>query len=365
MKKSAKPTNEVAHHRLLHQQIHHARGESVGDIVASLGAMQAQDYPGALWAIGLRRPGVTEAAVEKAIAERQIVRTWPMRGTLHFVAPADIRWLLKLLTPRIVAGAAERRKRLELDDATFAKCEKAFVKALQGGKQLTRDEMQQVAERAGVRVDAQRSYHIFWRLAQEGVLCFAARQGKQQTFALLEEWVPKARPLEREAALAELARRYFTSHGPAQLRDFVWWSGLRVIEARTALELASAKLAKVTLEGETYWRSPEQHTAPHPPATAYLLPGFDEYLLGYKDRSAVLDKAHAEKIVPGSNGMFLASVVLHGRVAGTWKKTPKKNVTVITVNPFAGLKKAEKEAIAVAAEQYGRFMNQPVETAFA
>jgi len=210
----------IALHRLQNQQIAEHRFERPDQVVAWLGALQAQDFPGAKWSIGLRLPEATEAEIEQAIAGRTIVRTWPMRGTLHFVASADIHWMRALLTPRVIAGSAARQQNLELDAAVFARCEKHFLKALRGGKQLTREAMLALLEKAGITITDYRGYHILWRLSQEGLLCFGPHEGKQPTFVLLDEWCPATKPWEREKSLAELAKRYFTSHGPATMLDF-------------------------------------------------------------------------------------------------------------------------------------------------
>ncbi|MDB6017259.1 MAG: hypothetical protein JWR19_1748 [Pedosphaera sp.] len=353
-------TNDIAGQRLVKQQIAGAVHRTPGRVVASLGAMQAQDHPGALWSIGLRLAGATEADVQQAVAERSIVRTWPMRGTLHIVAAADVRWMLELLTPRIIAGSASRVKDLELNDAIFARCGKLFVKALQGGKQLTCDEMHAVLERARISTASQRGYHILWRLAQERVICFGAHEGKQATFALLDEWVPQAKSLEREQALAELALRYFTSHGPATVPDYIGWSGLKAAEARAGLAAVSSQLVKETIEGKVYWMSPERTVGREIASTIYLLPGFDEFMLGYKDRSAALDGRHAQKIIPGNNGMFMPTIVKGGRVVGTWKRAFKKNAVVVTPSFFTAARPVEMKALAVAAERYGKFLGMAV-----
>ena len=196
--------NEIARLRLLNQQIMPSKCKQPNDVVRTLGAIQAQDYSGALWAIGLRLPGSTQTTIEQAIANRTIVRTWPMRGTLHFVAAADVRWMLELLTPRILSGAARRDQQLGLDEAVYARCRKLFVGALQGGRQLTRDAIYQVLEREKISTDGQRGYHILWRLGQEGVICFGAHEGKQPTFALLDEWVTQCRLARREPISKQL-----------------------------------------------------------------------------------------------------------------------------------------------------------------
>jgi hypothetical protein len=352
-------TLDIAHHRLYNQQISHTKCTTPAEVVAWLGAVQAQDYPGAKWSIALRLPNGTDRDIEQAIADKTIIRTWPMRGTLHFVAAADIRWMLALLTPRIIAGSTLRHQRLELDEAIFARCKELFTKVLQGGKQLTRDEMYAVLEQNTISTAGQRGYHILWRSAQEGLICFSALRDKQQTFALLDEWVPNAQNMERDQALAELAKRYFTSRGPATVQDFAWWSGLKISDARVGLEMVKSQLVQETIAGQTYWM-PNISISQSSSTTVHLLPGFDEYVLGYKDRSAVLDPMHAAKICPGNNGMFMPTIVINGRIVGIWKRTLKKHTVVMTPSPFTALTATENHAFSTAAGHYGTFLDLPV-----
>ena len=223
--------------RLVNQQIAAQQFKTPGEIVKWLGAVQAQDYLGALWAVGCRLRNAKEKDIEKAIADKNIVRTWPMRGTLHFVAPEDAKWMLQLLTPRVIARAAGEYKRSGLDKKVFDKSRKVLIKALQDGKQLERGDMYRVLEEAKVDTSNTRGLHILGLLAQEGIICFGPRKGKQQSFVLLDEWIPDSKLLKGDEALAELTKRYFTGHGPASIQDFVWWSGLTVIEAKKGLEL--------------------------------------------------------------------------------------------------------------------------------
>ncbi len=349
-------SDQLTQLRLLNQQIAFNTCRKPAEVVRHLGAMQAQDYPGALWSIGLRLPNGTQAEVEHAIAERHIVRTWPMRGTLHFVAAEDVHWMLKHLTSRIVAGAARRQEQLELDRATFKRSEKVWVKALAGGRLLSRSDMLRVLGEAGIPVDPHRGYHLLWRLAQEGVLCFGPRQSKEPTFTLLDEWITAPRMLERDEALGELARRYFASHGPAGVRDFAWWAGLTAADAKTGIALASVHLAKETIDGKEYWAGPTAPCAAAKPAPGFLLPGFDKYMLGYQDRSAALPPLFAQKIVPGGNGIFLPTLISKGQVVGTWKRATTKKGVVLTPVPFGALGKAQLQAFAKAASRYGHFL---------
>ncbi|HEU5071022.1 MAG TPA: winged helix DNA-binding domain-containing protein [Verrucomicrobiae bacterium] len=345
--------------RLANLGIAAANGATPAQVVSRLGAMQAQDYPGALWSIGLRTANATEADVEHAIRERQIVRTWPMRGTLHFVAAPDVRWMLALLTPRILANARRRAVRLELDAKTLARCEKLVVQALAGGRIMPRELLLARLEQAKISTAGSRGYHILWRLAQQGVICFGPREAKQHTFVLLDEWLPAAKPVEREVGLAELARRYVTSHGPATLADFAGWAGLRAADARDGVDGAASALERVAMNNKVYWLP--RRTAPATPAVAqgHLLPGFDEFVLGYKDREAVLEARHAAKIIPGNNGMFMPTIAVAGRIAGTWQRTLKKSVT-IQLMPFQRLTRAHRLALTPAVERYARFLGMPV-----
>jgi hypothetical protein len=352
-------TWDIAHTRLYNQHLAGTRFEKPEEAVAWLGALQAQDYPGALWTIGLRMQNATAAAIERAIADKKIVRTWPMRGTLHFVAPADVRWMLKLLTPRVIANSARRYAQLALYDTIFASSQELFAKALhalRGDHQLTRPQMMSVLEQAGIATANQRGYHILGWLAQTGLICFGPMQGKQPTFVLLDEWVPAGKNFTRDESLAELTIRYFTGHGPATLQDFMWWSGLVASDARAGLAMVKAQLAHEEVAGQTYWMAQTMPTRQNQRPDTYLLPGFDEYLLGYTDRRAVLDPIYSQQIQPGKNGIFSPTVVIEGRVAGTWKRTVKKSGVTITATPFTAFSAAQKQAIAVAAERYGRFV---------
>ena len=329
--------------------------------MAALGAVQAQDYLGALWAIGLRSPGATETEVEQAIADRSFVRTWPLRGTLHFVPAPDVRWMLALLSPRMIAGSARRSRQLGLDEATFARSAEACARALAGGRQLTRGEIHGVLEDAGIPTAGQRGYHILWRLGQNGLICFGPRLGRQQTFVLLDEWVPGLRSLERDEALATLTIRYFTGHGPATLRDYVWWSGLSAVDARAGLALASGRLAQVTVEGTVYWTAEAAAGATAPPERVQLLPAFDEYLVGYRDRECLLDPSYAGRVVPGSGGMLVPTLLVDGRVAGTWKRTLTRRAVLVVGRPFAAFGTEETRNFAGAVERYARFLGLAAE----
>ncbi len=360
---SLKMTNAaIAPRCLYNQRITGPKFARPGEVVRWLGAIQAQDYAQALWAIGLRTQQPTVTDIEQAIAERTIIRTWPMRGTIHFVPPEDAKWMLKLSASRMIARDGRRLEQLGLDEAIIERCKALFSEALKGGKRLSRSSMMALLEDAGISTKNQRGYHILWHTAQTGLICLGPMQDKEQTFVLLDEWVPNARELSREEALAELAGRYFASHGPATVHDFAWWAGLTVTEAKAGLEAANPRLIAEKINGKDHWMTEQTLNYAHDDSRVYLLPGFDEYLLGYKDRSAVLAVEHAPRIVPGSNGVFLPTIVVAGQVVGTWKRRLKKNAVDVTLIPFTQLGDAEGSVIE-AARCYGAFLGLPLSSA--
>ena len=345
----------LARRRLYAQHIIASRCRTPGEVVAALGAVQAQDYAAGKWAVGLRLPDAVDADIEQAIADRAIVRTWPMRGTLHFVAAADVRWLLALLAPRVIAATAGRHRQLELTSDDLTRGRNALVAALHGGRRLTRDGMYRALEAAGIATTGQRGIHILGHLARQGVLCFGPHEGRQPTFGRLDEWLPPSPPLDRDAALAALARRYFTGHGPATLHDLVRWAGLTTADARAGLAAVQADLTQVTLDGQVYWQAPTTLDLGDFVEVVRLLPAYDEFLLGYGDRSASLDPGHAQAVAPGANGVFRPILVVDGRVVGTWSRTVKRNSVTVTPQPFPG-HAVDPAAFAAAAGRYARFL---------
>ncbi len=342
--------------RLLNQQIASPQFSEPAAVVAALGAVQAQDYPAALWAIGLRLSEATRANVEDGVASGAIIRTWPLRGTLHFVAAADVRWMLRLCGPRAMAGIAGRLRRLEIDDEVLARSRKLVPRALQGGRHLPRAEVYRLLEEAGISTAGQRGVHIVVSLALEGLICIGPREGNQHTLALLDEWAPASRDLTREEALAELTLRYFRGHGPATAADFAWWSGLTVADVRAGLGLAGSELVKETIDGREYWLAAGRPAGRDPKAAAYLLPAFDEYLVAYRSRDGVLSPEHVRRVNNGG-GILRPSLVSDGQVVGTWKHVPASGA-ILTITPFGALSERQQLDLREAAERYGRFLGK-------
>lgn len=327
--------------------------------VAWLGAVQAQDFAHARHAVGIRCAGVNEADVFRAIAERTIIRTWAMRGTLHLIAAADVRWLVSLVAPFVMARAGSMTRQLGLDGATLARSNAIIQHTLAGNRQLTRQALLTALEKEGFSATGQYGSHLLYHAALTGLICLGEPQGKQDTYTLLDEWLPPTPPLTQEEALAELARRYFQSHGPATVSDFVSWAGLPVGKAREGIVGAMLSLLEETIEGKVYLRPRTQPPVSHPAPTVYLLPGFDEYFLGYKDRSLVLDPQYNERVMT-FNGIFRPTIVIDGQVVGTWQRAVKKKEVIVTLAPFRPLAEGEYEAVHAAAGQYSSFLNLPI-----
>lgn len=297
--------------RRVHHQLLGAPARDVLTAVRHLGAVQAQDYPGALWAIG-QRSGATHAEVEAAIARREIVRTWPMRGTLHFVPAEDARWMLALDAERRMKVAAGRHRELGLTEADFAKASRIVGRVFGKEPIVARRELLARIAAGGVSVEGQRGAHLLVWLSLNAEICCGPHRGKTPTFVQFDEWLANAKSRARDESLSLLALRYFTSHGPATLADFAWWSGRTMAEARRALDAVTSRLAR---DGD-HWGPPATRNAS---SRIHLLAGFDEMLLGYRDRSATLAAKDIRVIAPG-NGLFRPTVIDRGRVVGTWSR---------------------------------------------
>jgi hypothetical protein len=346
--------SEIVSRRLAAQWVSNGEERDPAAVVSWLCAMQAQDYLGALWAIGLRARGAGEADVEQAIRDRRIVRTWPMRGTLHFVAAEDARWMTELLAPRRVSAAKGRLGGLGIDRTVLARARKVLAQHLEGGRMLTRPAAFQALERGKVSTSGQRGIHIFWCLAQECFLCFGPREGKQHTVVLFEEWLQGARGLAREEALGELASRYFRGHGPATLRDLARWGGLPLADARLAVTLADRRIESEKLGGETHWFVEAPKSEAEPDGGTHAMPAFDELLVGYEDRSAHLDAAGEKRVITG--GLFKPFVMQRGRVLGIWSRRFERKTVVCEMQPFGALPRASVAAATRAFERYASFV---------
>jgi hypothetical protein len=341
---------ELRRRRLARQHLTGRGLASPAEVVRWLGAVQAQDYRGALWGIAQRTRGASEADVERAIAERVLVRSWPMRGTLHLVAGEDLRWMLRYLAARTRRGMQGRLRQMGLEDDHFDRAGEILSRALAGGGQLTRAEIYQALAGGGLSTDGQRGIHIICTLAVEGLICLGPHRGKQATFVLLDEWLPPTRVPAREEALTGLARRYLQSHGPATAADFAWWAGLGLGDARAAI-------ARAGLAGQGGWAGAGRARPGRAVASVHLLPPYDEYTVAYKDRSAIAQPSVADAV---RGGVFAPVVVVDGKVVGIWRRRPTRRALEISVELMLPVAAAHQRALAAAAERLGRFVGLPV-----
>jgi hypothetical protein len=359
--------------RLSNQRLATTTFKKAEEVVAWLGAVQSQDYSGAKWALGLRAAGLTDAAVDLACDEGRILRTHVLRPTWHFVVPADIRWMLALTAPRVHGFSGSYYRKHELEAKVFGRCHKAIAKALAGGKHLTRAELQTALRKAGIESDNLRLGLIVMHAELSALICSGPRRGKQFTYALLDERVPSTPTRSRDASLAELAKRYLTSHGPATVRDYSWWSGLSMRDAKVAFELIAAELEQRVLDGVTHWslasqpaprdpRKPRKRAGP----VAWLLPNFDEYFIAYKDREIVLRQGLPTPSAATGRGRvdprpeFAHLLTIDGCLAGTWKRTFTPRTAGVELRTLRPLTKPERDSVDEAVARYEEFLKLPV-----
>jgi hypothetical protein len=338
--------------------------ETPEEVVGWLGAVQSQDYGPAKWSVGQRvrdGSGVTDAALDRAFAEGKFLRTHVLRPTWHFVLPEDIRWLLEATGRRVHALNAFMNRQLELDAATLTRSTTLMADALQGGNQMTRKELDAVLERAGIVSSGQRSSYIMMTAELNGVICSGAMKGKQHTYALLAERAPNARRLTPDEALGELTRRYFTSHGPATVKDFQAWSSLTITAIKQGLEMAGSELAHEVIDGVEFWfasSEPSMVTRAKSP-TVDLVQGYDEYVNGYGETKYLLDASGVLRSTPQDRSIFVLSVLLDGQVAGHWRRTIKKGSVSIQVALYRPFDKDQTAALHAAADKHGEFLGLP------
>jgi hypothetical protein len=351
---------DISNIRLINQQINAQKLKSVKDVINWMGAIQAQDFSMSKWAIGIRLPIATEKAIETAIDNGEILRTHLLRPTLHFVSADDIYWILKLTAPGIKASLKSRYKELELSESLFMKCTAIIEDELKGAIHLTREELTAILDKAKISTGGQRAYHILVRAELDGIICSGIVRSGKQTYALLNERVPKTKDLHKDEALEKISRKYFLSRGPATLQDFKWWSGLSMTEARNAFEMIKSDLVSEKAGSETYWAQSCLYVPENKEYSAHLLPAFDEFLISYKDRRASLPLINFKKAV-SENGIFRPVIVINGQVMGLWKRTIKKEKVIIETDLFDPDNDSIKNQIEEGIEKFGQFLEKQTE----
>jgi len=351
---------DVLQRRLRNQRLLDPDFDRPEEAVAWLGAVQSQDYPGAKWALAQRVSGVSEADIDAAFDAGRILRTHAMRPTWHFVMPADIRWLLELTAPRVRRILASYDRRLGITPALIAKSRRIFEKTLGGDSFRTRTELAGALASAGISAGGQTLARLVMHAELDAVLCSGPRNGRQFTYALLAERAPKAKALTADEALCELTARYFRSHGPATLRDFSWWSGLTMADARRGAALAA--LRSDDTGALTLWFDPADAPSGRARDSLHLLPNYDEYLIAHKDRTFVLDAARRpQRVTPVGSDPFAHVLTINGKVEGVWKRTISPRVLEIDLVTYRPLTDGEARRLKREADRYGRFLGLPAD----
>ena len=356
---SAAVSDILLNERLHNQQLTQSTRRKPAKVVSCLGAMQAQDFPAAKWAIGLRASGCVNDDVDQAFNDGAILRTHVLRPTWHFVAPEDIRWLLALSGPRVQAASAYYYRQAELTPKILMKSCAIIHRALEGGEFLTRAELGVWFRRGRIPADGLKLAHLVMHAELDGLICSGPRRANQFTYALLDERAPRGKTLDRDASLAELAKRYFTSHGPATIRDFTWWSGLIVKDAQQGIAGAGRALVEQTIDDRKHWSAPQKRVSASKRNTAFLLPNYDEYLIAYKDRGAYMDASRSKNLAARTGGALANHLVIDGCLAGGWSRTIGPNAVTIDVAPYKKLTPLQSRKVTAAVEAYGEFLGLP------
>lgn len=355
------PLPAIAERRLVAHRLAGEPFASPVEAVRAFGAVQSQDIRAAKWAVGLRS-GATEAEIDALCDDGAVLRTHVLRPTWHFVLPEDAGWLLELTGPRVRAGLRGRHREIGLDEAGIARAHAAFREALSGGRHLTRTELGEVLEGTGIRPDVPRLTHLVLTAELDRIVISGPRRGSQLTYALFAERVPPWRPLDRVDAVTELAKRFFRSHGPAQLLDFVWWSGLTMADARAAVVAAGRALDRSVIDGRELWLDARPAPVAERTRIVHLIPNFDEYTVGYRDRSAIVAAAQPFDSDFFSLGSVLSNVVIvGGQVRGRWRRTESRRGIGVEVVMIAPSQPAELSAIGEAVRRFERYLGRPVE----
>jgi hypothetical protein len=349
---------EIIQSRLINQQIAYSQYTQPAELVSLMAAMQAQEYPMAKWAIGLRLPGITEGRIENDFNNGSILRTHMLRPTWHFVAPADIRWIQSLCSPTVHRFNDYYYRQSDLDAKLFSRAMKCLQKMLQGKNFLSRTKIQTSLEKDKVRAKGLRFGLILMYAELEALICSGPRVGKQFTYALLDERADPALAFNPANPLAELTRRYFNTRGPATARDFMWWSGLKANQVKEAIESLPQTFIKEVFNGQEYIFRPANLEYHKKMQTSFLLPDYDEYGISYKNRDAYAPKA-GKASLQKLNSLFKHYLVINGRIGGKWKRTERKGSRTAEAVCLPGLSQRELTATAKAVNTYNRFLNSP------
>ena len=349
----------IAAQRLHNQQINAAQFTKIKDLVSYMCAVQSQDYAMSKWAIGLRLPGSTDNQIEKALDRADILRTHVLRPTWHIIAAQDIYWMISLSAGKIKALMKTMDRQLELTEKIFTKSNNIIAKCVEDGLHVNRDSIAACLEKAKISTGKNRLSHLLLRAELEQIICSGKIDGNQRTYASLHSRVPKKKILTRDESIAQLADKYFKSRGPATVEDFSWWSGLSITAAREGLEMVKQELHNDKIDGSVYWFANDRKPPVKNKEAVYLLPAYDEFIIGYKNRTAALAIEHHKKVL-SNNGIFYPAIIVNGRVAGLWKRHFQKEEIFIETTFFQPQGEAIRGRVEKQAAVFGQFTESRV-----
>ena len=348
---------QLIHERLTAQQITAAKFKTPVSLVSWMGAMQAQDYEMAKWAIGIRLPGSNLTTIEKAIDKADIIRTHVLRPTWHFIVPADVHWMLALSAPNIKTAMRTRDKQLGLTEALIRKANLAMQKVLRDGNHLTREELMHHLMQKKIDANPERMTHFLVHAEVNALICSGKMKNKKATYALLDERVAAPEKIEKDEALGKLAQKYFQSHGPATLKDFTWWSGLSIKDSTKALDIMREEFSSAKLNDIVYWFSNKIEFSKVYKKPVFALPAFDEFVISYKNRDHLLSETMHSRAI-SSNGIFRPMIVIDGKVEGLWSRTFNKDKLIISCNYFDELNKSQQLRVTKSMKMFAGFLGK-------
>jgi hypothetical protein len=348
-------SSEIAKHRLVNQQLVKTSFKTAVEMVAWFGAVQAQEYAQTKWSLGLRLPHLKDNDIEKDFKEGKILRTHFLRPTWHFVAAKDIRWMLMLTASRVHGVNSYMYRKLELTAAIFKRCNNILIKTLRGHKQLTRDSINKEFKKNKIEAEGHRLSYIMMQAELDGIICSGARQGNQFTYSLLEERVPEFKSKNRVEALAELTKRYFTSRGPATIKDFSTWSGLALTDCKNGIEMVKSLFYREVIANREYFFPPGISLHKNQFQKIHLLPIYDEFIMGYKDRSSIM--LFKTKNAPASAFRYDNMIIFDGQIIGTWKRVLKSKCIDMTCDFFDNPNKVQFSGFEKAIQRFEEFNN--------
>lgn len=347
-------TSFIANLRLHNQLLMGSELETAQQVVSWMGAVQAQDFNMTKWALGVRLPALTNKSVEDAINKGLIVRTHILRPTWHLVAAEDIHWMLTLSAPRLRSASKSYDQYLDLSDLVREKAYDIIQQSLEFGKHLTRSQLGEILEEKGIGINSHQLNHIMFGAELNGMVCNGEIKGGKQSYSLLEERIPKTEVFNKEIALERLARKYFTSHAPATLQDFVWWSGLGISDAKKAMEMIRRDFVVEKIDSLEYWINNSFTELKGCDDSVFLLPAWDEFVVSYKNRQHIISDEHYKKVI-SKNGIFKPVVVKGGQIIGMWKRVKKKDKVSAEVELFSGTDTSAGDLIKKASDSFDLF----------